>query len=1178
MGVAQSEGIQAALKTWRDGLVGLTRQSQLLKFRASKTSSLNIDAPPPDEILTLLRSGKPQEVRGDITVTSGAGSPLGPFFHSPRPDSEVGPVVRNLMRKASAEMLDRGLSVLYLAFGMLNWRDEDDTEMVSPVVLVPVKLISQGPKSTPRITENDEEESVLNPALRLRLQEFGISLPAEEDLEVLTASETIAAVRAVLKKHKSFSGWNLSETSHLATFSFAKESMYKDLVDNEETILQHPIVRALATSDPSEQSPEFQFEPIDPIDIDRVAPPESTPLVLDADSSQRAAVAAALTCKTFVMDGPPGTGKSQTIANMIGALLHAGQSVLFVSEKMAALEVVRNRLAAAGLGSYLLELHSHKASRKEVAAELLKTLDTVVMPPVPLPSRVRKGVKQRREQLNDYAAAMNEVRMPLNKSLHHVLGQCAKIATAPVAPVPETAPRELAEAEYDDIQELLSQLVRSWRPAAQGRSFLWREVTEQMPLEVRLYQAESALEELRGTVALNIGVADAFGLTKPSHALQLLALVEHQHLVPEGVMEEWLAAENMQPLLSARTELESRIRQMRAAEEAVDRAAGVTWTSLPDPASAPADPLPVSASPFPLDLQIMTASDLTATADRFESEARMLGDRLATMASLARSLGLTAITTFADVDRLLRLVNLRSRSTCPDPRWFTRPGLLEARDAASALREQAAALAEAETKASSVFTREALSAPVADLQDRFTNLHRGLKKLSGSYRTDKKVVAGLLTNAAEVKNGINHLADAVAWDSANKTFNNLALTRGEILGQHWAGRSTDFGSLTDALNVAEEVLALTDTYVPAQLVAYMAGGDSNHAYQAVADSIATDLDAWKAGLHAAPAPAGRPDLLLGPIEHAIEWLTAHLGPMRQATARIGSVGHSTRGNHSLAEANNLLLLAAEAKKQNAEFLAEEPFYRSMFGDCFDFGDTNLEALDTAIEWAARLRTLTGQPLNPRQLKALNDCNRSGAIQPAYEKWTQSRDRVIEAFASSRHHELSEELDDYSGAVELMSEFRSDTVGQQEWFGYRRAYTELTKWGLDAAVDFCIEQRLSDHEVLNVVNRALLRGWCDAVIQSDDRLRPLLAMDREALVEEYRKLDRELISAATADIIIAVNARRPANTAMGESGVIRREGGKQRRHIPVHELMSRTRTVTTSIKGSPDLSVGGFSAG
>ena len=93
-------------------------------------------------------------------------------------------------------------------------------------------------------------------------------------------------------------------------------------------------------------------------------------MVLDADASQRAAIAAALDGRSFVLDGPPGTGKSQTIANMIGAALHAGKTVLFVSEKAAALDVVRDRLAGAGLGAYLLELHSHQAARKQVAASL----------------------------------------------------------------------------------------------------------------------------------------------------------------------------------------------------------------------------------------------------------------------------------------------------------------------------------------------------------------------------------------------------------------------------------------------------------------------------------------------------------------------------------------------------------------------------------------------------------------------------------------------------------------------------------------------------------------------------------------------------------------------------------------------------------------------------------------
>ncbi|MHA7190515.1 DUF4011 domain-containing protein [Arthrobacter sp. MDT2-16] len=1160
---------RAALKAWRDGLVGLTGQSALIKFRAPKGSSLPIDAPSPDEVLTRLQSGKPQAFRGETSPEDPeVPKPLAPdtFFHSPRPDREVGPVVRNLMRKASAEFLDRGLAVLYVAFGLLDWRDVDDTPMTSPILLVPVQLLPEGPKGTPRITVG-EDDPVLNPALALRLKEFGIELPVAEDIEGLTVSETLSAIRGALDKNKAFTGWTLRATAYLATFSFAKEAMFKDLLDNESRILEHPIVRAIATSDPTQQSPEFQFDPVDPSDVDTVAPPEITPLVLDADSSQRAAVAAALAGKTFVMDGPPGTGKSQTIANMIGALLHAGRTVLFVSEKIAALDVVRNRLAAAGLGSYVLELHSHKASRKEVAAELLKTLDNVVKPPTAMPTMARQSVKAQREQLNGYAAAMNEVREPLNVSLHQVLGMYANLSTAPIAPVPEKAPNAMTEADYLAIQETLSKLARAWRPAAQGRSFLWRDVVDNKSLEVRLYQAESALEELRGNVALNAGLAEAFRLAKPSDTPRLTALIEHQHRPhpTSSVMEQWLTDDSTQPLVSARADVGRQLARIKEAEAKAVQVAGVPWTALPQPQAVPPGPSPVEASPFPVDLQAAPASELSAAADRFEAQARMLGERNSSLSSLALSLGLPPVAVFADVDRLARIIDLRAQGTKPDRRWFAPLGLAEARAAAARLRELIAALDDAEIKASSVFSPEALKAPLAELQDRFTNLHRGLKKLSSSYRTDKKTVAGLLTNAIDVKQGIGHLAEAIVWGEASRDFDAFAAAYGETFGVHWSGRETDFRSLNAAFDTVDEVFALTNGDVPGLLVAYMTGGDADTAHQTVAGTARTDIEEWKGGLKPSPALAGRPELVLEPLGRAVDWLTAHIGPMRQAVARIDAVGSVTGRDHSLAEAEDILELAAGARQATEELRAAEPRYRPLLGDWFNFGDTDLETLDEAIAWAVDLRSLARGPLTAGQVKTLTDSIPVDAMGPAYDRWSQARDRVIGAFAESRHGELEEEFDGFQGAVELINDFRADTVGQQEWFDYRQAYDDLAGLGLDTAVDFCIEQRLREHEVPDVVMRALLRSWSDAILQGDSRLQPLLATDREALVEEYRSLDRDLIKAATADIIRAANARRPANTTIGEPGIIRREGAKQKKHRPVRELMSLTHNVTRSIK-------------
>ena len=98
--------------------------------------------------------------------------------------------------------------------------------------------------------------------------------------------------------------------------------------------------------------------------------------VMDADSSQIAVIEAVKAGDNLVVEGPPGTGKSQTITNLIAELLAAGKKVLFVSEKMAALEVVKSRLDKVGLGLYCIELHSHKSNKKEVLQELERSLNT----------------------------------------------------------------------------------------------------------------------------------------------------------------------------------------------------------------------------------------------------------------------------------------------------------------------------------------------------------------------------------------------------------------------------------------------------------------------------------------------------------------------------------------------------------------------------------------------------------------------------------------------------------------------------------------------------------------------------------------------------------------------------------------------------------------------------------
>ena len=563
--------VRPVLRVWRDGLINLTGSNRLLSFKPSRTSVISVVRPTPQEVLSRVARGGVYRFRSlqPKPADAGAGNapdggglsfpaerpvppPAADRLDTDKPPDDLAAALRSLYRRSNQDYLDRGVWVLYLAFGALVWADEDRSRYTSPLLLVPVQLegvsSAQGAelKAAP-------EEPVLNPALALKLSQSGIQLPRVDDLEDVTLAGVLDAVRAAVAGQD---GWVVTDSLALSYFSFAKEAMYRDLLDHEDLIAGHPGVVALAAGGRGEASSGFYFDELPEHEVDRRAAPEGMPVILDADSSQRASIAAALEGRSFVMDGPPGTGKSQTIANMIGVLLHAGKTVLFVSEKAAALDVVRDRLKEAGLEAYLLELHSHKATRKQVAVALGAALETVPVPPAPMAAMDVETVRQRREQLNAYADAMNRPRRPLGYSLHDVLGLIAGLQDVPAAPATGMAPVDLTVEVFGEIRSAAARLSGVWRPARQGRTFVWRGVTEHGSLDSRLYQAASALDTLNGMVKVNAVVADAAGLARPSDAGALAGLLDHLSARPPGLPEEWLTAEvGWIPVSGAATDL-----------------------------------------------------------------------------------------------------------------------------------------------------------------------------------------------------------------------------------------------------------------------------------------------------------------------------------------------------------------------------------------------------------------------------------------------------------------------------------------------------------------------------------------------------------------------------------------------------------------------------------------------
>ncbi len=287
------------------------------------------------------------------------------------PESKLNIQLTALYRKTKIILEEGGSNTLYLAIGFLNWKKKDKTNKIyhAPLILCPVQLERTSIQSNIKLSAHEDESRFNTTLLQMLQQDFEIFIPSLEgelptDESGLDVIEIWNRVRQAVKEVE---GFEVVEEVVLGHFSFNKYLMWKDLTDRAESMMKHPIIGALI--DKTKKFPN-DGEFINPKDLDSLYKPQDFFTPLPLDSSQLAVLAAADQGKSFVIEGPPGTGKSQTISNLIAHLIAKGKSVLFVSEKMAALNVVYKRLEQVGLGKYCLQLHSNKANKKDVLNQL----------------------------------------------------------------------------------------------------------------------------------------------------------------------------------------------------------------------------------------------------------------------------------------------------------------------------------------------------------------------------------------------------------------------------------------------------------------------------------------------------------------------------------------------------------------------------------------------------------------------------------------------------------------------------------------------------------------------------------------------------------------------------------------------------------------------------------------
>ena len=543
------------IEIWKKLLLDFGKRNRLINFLEGKRSNVRIMTPSFDRLWELVVANEKEiifpyakKVQVDDDGEEVYETVIKGDIETNKPIGDLQKTLKSLRYKANTSIEEQGINTLYLTFGMLKWKERDDSSQAfaSPVILVQVRLLIESITSPYRLALHDDE-IVINPTLSHKLDnDFGIIMPEFDSTHDSPAEYIEKLLHKVENK-----GWDVERSTHLTNLSFLKINMYKDLERNEEKINANPVIAALV----GEQDPIQVSEELNNFDHDRQIRPIDTFQVVDADSSQQDAVLLSKKGASFVLQGPPGTGKSQTITNIIAEAIADGKKVLFVSEKMAALQVVYNRLASVGLADFCFTLHSHKAKKKEILRDLANSINIDR-------TRVRDEalaqldlLERKRNLLNEYQEELHTLTSGLNISIYSVNGKLAKLENVPDVIFSIEATDKVTESELNEKIYLLQEFAKTVGKRSEDyASNVWRNSSVRMltnelrhdidsnvsQLLTLLEEEADIFEETCGTLGIKIRPSQK-GLNT---LVELLALVSKSPLIPI----RWMYDDNISSL------------------------------------------------------------------------------------------------------------------------------------------------------------------------------------------------------------------------------------------------------------------------------------------------------------------------------------------------------------------------------------------------------------------------------------------------------------------------------------------------------------------------------------------------------------------------------------------------------------------------------------------------------
>ena len=451
-------------------------------------------------------------------------------LHSWLGDNELNKLLTKMYRSAKTSMEENGASTLYLTLGLLRWFEGIKTKKVhyAPIVLLPIDIIRKAASKGFVIHERDDDAQINITLLEFLKQNYEIEIPGlnppPKDEHGLDVNKIFAIIRHAVMNQKM---WDIVEDAFIGNFSFSQFVMWNDIHSRSDLLERNKIVHALMQG---------------AVDWDCTIPEsvntDDAYLPVTVDSSQLRAINMAANGVSFVLHGPPGTGKSQTITAMISNALTKGKTVLFVAEKMAALEVVQKRLSALGIEDFCLELHSNKAVKKNVLDQLKRALDIRVWGMSTDYEQKIREIHRMRSDLDSYTKALHEKRA-CGFSVRELIDEYESIPEdVKTYRVDKAYIEAVTRSDLEAKRKLINRLSDAGRQLGHPKGHVFSivgqtEYTQSLrrQLEDAYYEYEKSIDSLQKTTA---ALAEITGLEQPASATQWVSFLEFADSIFKG--------------------------------------------------------------------------------------------------------------------------------------------------------------------------------------------------------------------------------------------------------------------------------------------------------------------------------------------------------------------------------------------------------------------------------------------------------------------------------------------------------------------------------------------------------------------------------------------------------------------------------------------------------------------